>query len=415
MGPRPNGRGKGRYFYHRHVGRLASMGPRPNGRGKAPACCEFQCPLGVNGAAAKRPRKGHRSRAPASGRPASMGPRPNGRGKYMAACLTAAVVVRQWGRGQTAAESAILRAGDRQVSRRQWGRGQTAAESAGAAVVGCRTFSVNGAAAKRPRKVGNPAAAKARGLSASMGPRPNGRGKFLFDIGGAGGHGRQWGRGQTAAESCHRVFGGREYRASMGPRPNGRGKHGPAAITAGTLTRQWGRGQTAAERRKFRGSLCLVVGASMGPRPNGRGKPPDRMLAARGLTASMGPRPNGRGKRIDSSWLWLGAGVNGAAAKRPRKVGALGGEGYGVERQWGRGQTAAESVPPSILVSTRHSRQWGRGQTAAESRHRRHTPCGPHPASMGPRPNGRGKRPSQSSPTDRPWRQWGRGQTAAES
>ena len=59
----------------------------------------------------------------------------------------------------------------------------------------------------------------------------------------------------------------------------------------------------------------------------------------------MGPRPNGRGKWPAAAQPpEPGRRVNGAAAKRPRK------DVYGelfdmskIERQWGRGQTAAES------------------------------------------------------------------------
>ena len=176
------------------------MGPRPNGRGKRPIRWPPGCALcGVNGAAAKRPRKGPgaaRCRRPPL---ASMGPRPNGRGK---------------------------------------------ARTAAAARPTC---SVNGAAAKRPRK----AALDTSRMMCSL---------------------RQWGRGQTAAErvGAARNVSGRA--ASMGPRPNGRGKAiFAAAAAAQLLMRQWGRGQTAAERVRL-ADIRVELGASMGPRPNGRGK-----------------------------------------------------------------------------------------------------------------------------------------------
>ena len=59
----------------------------------------------------------------------------------------------------------------------------------------------------------------------------------------------------------------------------------------------------------------------------------------------MGPRPNGRGKwtSINASSICRRC-VNGAAAKRPRKAGSVRlDKRVGKERQWGRGQTAAES------------------------------------------------------------------------
>ena len=83
----------------------------------------------------------------------------------------------------------------------------------------------NGAAAKRPRKDTECAPAIGWAGLASMGPRPNGRGKTSTARGMTGTCTLQWGRGQTAAESANLDdvvgYGGR---ASMGPRPNGRGK-----------------------------------------------------------------------------------------------------------------------------------------------------------------------------------------------
>ena len=130
-----------------------------------------------------------------------MGPRPDGRGK-------------------------LLRRGRmKNQAMRQWGRGQTAAESARVLLMSGRAYGVNGAAARRPRKVRN----------AVVWDKPTPR---------------QWGRGQTAAESdraCDKAF---ERGASMGPRPDGRGK--PNSVDdmgAVHAPRQWGRGQTAAESR----------------------------------------------------------------------------------------------------------------------------------------------------------------------
>ena len=249
------------------------MGPRPNGRGKVNP---GDCRLCVQG-------------------------RQWGRGQTAAESPTSfekttVGSVRQWGRGQTAAESAIARPPPIWDIRRQWGRGQTAAESGRA----CRRRShthgrVNGAAAKRPRKVGVP-----RKLMAGF-PR------------------RQWGRGQTAAESRRTA-----RRACRPPGVNGaaakRPRKGliilrpPAVILSvngaaakrprkglaerprvDALGRQWGRGQTAAESR--------TAGRAGGA----------------GRQASMGPRPNGRGKAEDVMIAGALAGVNGAAAKRPRK------------------------------------------------------------------------------------------------
>ena len=279
-----------------------------------------------------------------------------------------------------------------------------------------RGLSVNGAAAKRPRK--GPRRYGALVPShASMGPRPNGRGKEVLGDLLAIAVGRQWGRGQTAAESPNATAGRQHAPASMGPRPNGRGKRD---------------GDNAA---------VIDKNASMGPRPNGRGKG----IAEEGMppagscvngAAAKRPRkvPQGLARQLRF------CGVNGAAAKRPRK--GAGGVGFRTGqclRQWGRGQTAAESRQTSSAVravqscvngaaakrprkvhgSRLHARRERCVNGAAAKRPRKVAPAlaapasaprvngaaakrprkvdtvapvdGKHQASMGPRPNGRGK------------------------
>ena len=134
------------------------------------------------------------------------------------------VILRQWGRGQTAAESLQNYFSVRLVTKRQWGRGQTAAESV-------------------------------RRIFTS--PRPISR---------------QWGRGQTAAES-----------------------RAPAFAATVPALRQWGRGQTAAERRTWATPRikppCVNGAAAKRPR---KARGADMMVFDH--LASMGPRPNGRGK-----------------------------------------------------------------------------------------------------------------------
>ena len=131
----------------------------------------------------------------------------------------------------------------------------------------------------------------------------------------------QWGRGQTAAER-HRAHVGRlPVPASMGPRPNGRGKINTDAadVLGGTASmgpRPNGRGKEvhhwtppdmvacfngAAAKRPRKGAgpqrrPARHPRASMGPRPNGRGKHVSRGTLSYASFASMGPRPNGRGK-----------------------------------------------------------------------------------------------------------------------
>ena len=225
MGPRPDGRGKapspaaraslpqsrqwGRgqtaaeregtcvYLCQR---RYASMGPRPDGRGKCLDVVRIQ----VHGLA-------------------SMGPRPDGRGKPARGPRAPFPFLRQWGRGQTAAESAplvrrLVPVVHASMGPRPDGRGKLPLLPAPAP-----TCSVNGAAARRPRK-GGPLRTASRRARASMGPRPDGRGKGRPPRTAGRAPKRQWGRGQTAAESHHHKRPKKSELASMGPRPDGRGK-----------------------------------------------------------------------------------------------------------------------------------------------------------------------------------------------
>ena len=300
------------------------MGPRPDGRGRGRA-------------GRARPRR----------RPASMGPRPDGRGRQPMFKLQSDQHARQWGRGRMAAEGC----GSAGLSRR----------------AGC----VNGAAAGWPRKACRPHVPDAVRDNASMGPRPDGRGRsgylilMIFSLG------RQWGRGRMAAEGA--------LGATRPERPRGR---------------QWGRGRMAAEGYEAR-----------------------RQRRGRAHKASMGPRPDGRGRHGQAR---RGSGapgrVNGAAAGWPRK----GTHTYGFTRlqrwrQWGRGRMAAEggrrkkcgsmyghSVNGAAAGWPRKDvgrtqgwrfprRQWGRGRMAAEGAGHGERGRPPVRASMGPRPDGRGR------------------------
>ena len=159
------------------------------------------------------------------------------------------------------------------AGRRQWGRGQTAAESASLRRSSSRPLSVNGAAARRPRK-----------------------GRFAGSLRRT--RSRQWGRGPDGRGKSPKECGARmlEMRRQMGPRPDGRGKP----------TRR---------RRRHRRRR-----ASMGPRPDGRGKQRRHSReAGRVIAASMGPRPDGRGKFNLNYIYCIKPCVNGAAARRPRK------------------------------------------------------------------------------------------------
>ena len=180
--------------------------------------------------------------------------------------------------------------------------------------------------------------------------------------------------------------------------------------------RQWGRGRMAAEGSAAVFSTGPGAFASMGPRPDGRGRPDHDQDRNRRDHASMGPRPDGRGRGYSlASAARCMTCVNGAAAGWPRK--------------------AATSQHLSRRVAVR---QWGRGRMAAEGSPPRPTTPAPR-ASMGPRPDGRGRGaegcrparagrrvngaaagwPRKGAPAfnvwpPHVWRQWGRGRMAAE-
>ena len=249
---------------------------------------------------------------------------------------------------------------------RQWGRGRMAAE-------GERSL---GLARDSP--------------PASMGPRPDGRGRVCPGGPTRASESRQWGRGRMAAEGANAAATAVHRRASMGPRPDGRGRRHAVGKGAAPVGRQWGRGRMAAEGPPLALSpLCLGV-ASMGPRPDGRGRVVDQHHLVVGPVASMGPRPDGRGR---------------AYTTEPEKRVA--------PRQWGRGRMAAEGplqraicpVPRTIAhdrqrhaLYTKHLFPWApagysallphceRPARRAPCRGRSHAPDRPHITNDGLRP-----------------------------
>ena len=214
-----------------------------------------------------------RSSTPAWGRAASMGPRPDGRGRPFGVLTFSFGSSLQWGRGRMAAEGRVVglvvaalagfngaaagwprkdhgaRRAHRQHDRFNgaaagWPRKGKYAQICSSAQTG-----FNGAAAGWPRKehAGN---SKGYGADASMGPRPDGRGRPYNDAAAAVVNTLQWGRGRMAAE------GNRRARDKM----TGRGL-------------QWGRGRMAAEGCLLYVGAPSFAAASMGPRPDGRGRP----------------------------------------------------------------------------------------------------------------------------------------------
>ena len=277
--------------------RSASMGPRPDGRGRAPRADGHdvvrRC---VNGAAAGWPRKADVQRASewvytrvngaAAGWPRKASRWPCAR--WPRTCVNGAAA--GWPRKAPAPGSASS------TMMRQWGRGRMAAEGCLACRPRSRRSGVNGAAAGWPRKAGR-SSDDDQPLLASMGPRPDGRGRAsrsataLSHFACVNGAAAGWPR---KAQPSQR--GAARLNASMGPRPDGRGREF-AADHAGDHE-----------------------GASMGPRPDGRGRATAGQQVSAVRRASMGPRPDGRGRPGAGRQSRRSGCVNGAAAGWPRKV-----------------------------------------------------------------------------------------------
>ena len=201
-----------------------------------------------NGAATARSRNCGKTACPRCGSRASMGPRPRGRGIVSE---DARYIARHIGfNGAATARSRNWETRLRDILRRiplQWGRDRAVAELRNLASMSPGETCFNGAATARsrnfnhwclhrhpPRGFNGAATARSRNLSieassvssctASMGPRPRGRG-----IGNRG--------------TAHAA----ESRASMGPRPRGRGIALYFGCKAGIGLLQWGRDRAVAE------------------------------------------------------------------------------------------------------------------------------------------------------------------------
>ena len=160
---------------------------------------------------------------------------------------------------------------------------------------------------------------------------------------------------------------------------------------------------------------------------------------AEGTRASMGPRPDGRGTPVFSiKGPRTGASFNGAAAGWPRNVWTPAPKARPSARlQWGRGRMAAERCKLRSCRAQRPAsmgpRPDGRGTVVVREpvRGAEDASMGPRPdgrgteydsyfalcgqcASMGPRPDGRGTSTPQAQVLALHRLQWGRGRMAAE-
>ena len=166
----------------------------------------------------------------------------------------------------------------------------------------------------------------------------------------------QWGRGLSAAETADRSQQDSDGTASMGPRPFGRGDVWYTYLCSPVGRLQWGRGLSAAETCRD-ARLEQPPLASMGPRPFGRG---DEMSLA---ASCMSPRLQwGRGLSAAETLSVpiegrSCAGFNGAAAFRPRRRSQDYVEASLLSLQWGRGLSAAETAGlASCVVITTYAR-----------------------------------------------------------
>ena len=226
------------------------MGPRPEGRGRCARRARYSSSFGFNGATARRPWTAARSAGSLrSNYSASMGPRPEGRGRLPHQNGTdpswrgfnGATARRPWtgvyqpGRGRpskgfngaTARRPWTVLPHVRVVVRIERFNGATARRPWTAGAPGWSSTvrnSFNGATARRPW-TGGQGRRTAAGSRASMGPRPEGRGRcgtgVVIDVLGLR---LQWGHGPKA------VDGGAPPICVPSARPRLQWGHGPKAV-----------------------------------------------------------------------------------------------------------------------------------------------------------------------------------------
>ena len=181
------------------------------------------------------------------------------------------------------------------------------------------------------------------------------------------------------------------------------------------LRLQWGHGLAAVDGCTCIPSHACAPRASMGPRPCGRGRRRCRRRRGGHVPASMGPRPCGRGRPCRRSGFGRsGCCFNGATALRPWTASPrpctrsfpLRFNGATALRPWTADVGEQFFADGSVL-------QWGHGLAAvdgaARPRHARR-----RPASMGPRPCGRGRLGDGRRRRGAGQLQWGHGLAAVD-
>ena len=208
--------------------------------------------------------------------------------------------------------------------------------------------------------------------------------------------------------------------ASMGPRPLGRGILSALSTIATTLMLQWGHDLSVVESRRSSRPSRGCRTASMGPRPLGRGISKPRSMTCAKARASMGPRPLGRGipviwraQQYPASWLQWGHDLSVVESTRAapgscstgltgRFIGATTSRSWNPSRtsgsptsastlQWGHDLSVVESWAAGVAQdSITWLLQWGHDLSVVESQRPSAPSASRWPASMGPRPLGRG-------------------------
>ena len=228
----------------------------------------------------------------------------------------------------------------------QWGHGLAAVDGWPRSPTSTARPCFNGATALRPWTGHQARGRAAGGITASMGPRPCGRGR----------------RGYSDGSGNHRL-------ASMGPRPCGRGRpalypRSPPPLTGfngATALRPWtvvgGANANMLDELQWGHGLAAVDGSSA------RSEPP-RPTSFNGATAL---RP------------WTGQ-------DRTMRLNVT------LELQWGHGLAAVDGDDPVGFLGPKDDvLQWGHGLAAVDGREPKTFPERASRASMGPRPCGRGR------------------------
>ena len=394
MGPRPGGRGEADASRKLLFPENASMGPRPGGRGepaptgataprrrlqwgRAPEGAErrsvslaTRAEAELQWGRAPEGAESPRESPPRTCRDASMGPRPGGRGEVAKRCEDAprrpagfngaaprrarrgldvsqswpGTVELQWGRAPEGAESPPPVAPVTTNVELQWGRAPEGAERPAAATNSSTARRFNGAAPRRARR-GRFTVSRVTPRSASMGPRPGGRG-----------------------EECGGRIAGAATWLQWGRAPEGAERRKVELTINAAIELQWGRAPEGAERTYAWTAATYIVLLQWGRAPEGAERASETLLAVPATKLQWGRAPEGAERREYNRNMCAFPSFNGAAPRRARREPErFASCVHSMSLQWGRAPEGAESmsaVPPLYPFAML---QWGRAPEGAES------------------------------------------------